>query len=63
MVRERDPGFGGLAPELARRAEQGRPVRVGLVGTGKFGTMFLAQALHTPGAAGAGRLRPVAGQG
>lgn len=49
MVRERDPRFGGLAAEMARRAEQGRPVRVGLVGTGKFGTMFLAQALHTPG--------------
>lgn len=38
-----------LALELARRAAEGRPVRVGVVGAGKFGTMFLAQALHTPG--------------
>ena len=28
---------------LAARAEQGNPVRVGLIGAGKFGTMFLAQ--------------------
>jgi len=32
----------------ARAAESG-PVRVGLIGTGKFGSMFLAQALTTPG--------------
>ena len=29
---------------LAARAEAGRPVRVGLIGAGKFGSMFLAQA-------------------
>jgi predicted homoserine dehydrogenase-like protein len=29
---------------LAARAEQGNPVRVGLIGAGKFGTMFIAQA-------------------
>ncbi len=34
---------------LAQRAEAGRPVRVGLIGAGKFGTMFLAQARFTPG--------------
>lgn len=34
---------------LGRRAEEGRPVRVALIGAGKFGSMFLAQALHTPG--------------
>ncbi|MGE5203505.1 MAG: Gfo/Idh/MocA family oxidoreductase, partial [Acidobacteriota bacterium] len=34
---------------LRERAEAGKPVRVGLVGAGKFGTMFLAQALRTPG--------------
>ena len=28
---------------LAARAEAGRPVRVGLIGAGKFGSMFLAQ--------------------
>lgn len=34
---------------LQARAEAGRPVRVGIVGAGKFGTMFLAQARRTPG--------------
>jgi predicted homoserine dehydrogenase-like protein len=34
---------------LSERAEAGRPVRVGMIGCGKFGTMFLAQARRTPG--------------
>jgi predicted homoserine dehydrogenase-like protein len=34
---------------LARRAAAGEPIRVALIGAGKFGTMFLAQARHTPG--------------
>ena len=34
---------------LRQRAEAGRPVTVGLIGAGKFGTMFLAQARQTPG--------------
>jgi predicted homoserine dehydrogenase-like protein len=34
---------------LCERADSGKPVRVGLIGAGKFGTMFLAQALRTPG--------------
>jgi len=34
---------------LSRREKQGRPVRVGLIGAGKFGSMFLAQARFTPG--------------
>jgi len=34
---------------LARRAEEGRPVRIGVIGAGKFATMFLAQARYTPG--------------
>jgi predicted homoserine dehydrogenase-like protein len=34
---------------LQRRAAEGRPVRVGLIGAGKFGTMFLAQARRTAG--------------
>jgi predicted homoserine dehydrogenase-like protein len=34
---------------LRQREAAGRPVRVGLIGAGKFGTMFLAQALRTPG--------------
>ena len=34
---------------LAARAEAGRPVRVGLIGAGKFGAMFLAQVPHIAG--------------
>ena len=34
---------------LLERAEAGRPVRVGLIGAGKFGAMFLAQARLTAG--------------
>ena len=38
-----------LAAGLERRAGEGRPVRVGMIGAGKFGSMFLAQARRTPG--------------
>ena len=34
---------------LAQRAEDGNPVGVALIGAGKFGTMFLAQARLTTG--------------
>src|SRR5262245_18809500 len=34
---------------LLRRAAEGRPLRVALIGAGKFGSMFLAQARRTPG--------------
>ncbi len=34
---------------LMKRAEEGRPVRCGLIGAGKFGSMFLAQAAETVG--------------
>jgi predicted homoserine dehydrogenase-like protein len=34
---------------LVQRADDGKPVRVGLIGAGKFGSMFLAQARVTPG--------------
>ena len=34
---------------LRARAAAGRPVRVALIGAGKFGAMFLAQARRTPG--------------
>lgn len=34
---------------LQNRAEQGRPVRVGLIGAGKFGSMVLAQAQRIHG--------------
>lgn len=35
--------------ELLARAADGRPVQVGLIGAGKFGSMFLAQVPTTPG--------------
>jgi len=38
-----------LYDQLGKREEAGRPVRVGVVGAGKFATMFLAQARRTPG--------------
>ena len=34
---------------LAARAASGRPVRVGLIGAGKFGSMILSQAQHIEG--------------
>jgi predicted homoserine dehydrogenase-like protein len=34
---------------LQARAKVGKPVRVGLIGAGKFGSMFLAQVPSTPG--------------
>ncbi|MEE7490834.1 NAD(P)H-dependent oxidoreductase [Methylobacterium oryzae] len=38
-----------LSAKLQRRADEGRPVRVGLIGAGKFGSMYLSQAPRTPG--------------
>ncbi len=38
-----------LHRQLMQRAAQGRPIRVGLIGAGKFGSMFLAQVPRTPG--------------
>lgn len=34
---------------LAQRAAEGRPLRVGLIGAGKFGSMYLSQVRRTPG--------------
>jgi predicted homoserine dehydrogenase-like protein len=34
---------------LSERGASGRPLRVALVGAGKFGTMWLSQAVRTPG--------------
>lgn len=34
---------------LRDREEKGEPIRAGLIGAGKFGTMFISQALRTPG--------------
>lgn len=38
-----------LDSKLRRRAAEGNPVRVGIIGAGKFGAMFLSQAGHHPG--------------
>jgi predicted homoserine dehydrogenase-like protein len=38
-----------LHAKLLEREAEGRPVTVGLIGAGKFGTMFLVQARTTPG--------------
>jgi predicted homoserine dehydrogenase-like protein len=38
-----------MALRLASLAETGRPVRVGVIGAGKFGSMFLSQAPRTRG--------------
>src|SRR6201746_2825154 len=38
-----------LHPLRANRAAAGKPVRVALIGAGKFGSMFLSQVPHTPG--------------
>lgn len=38
-----------LIAKLNARAEAGAPVKVGLIGAGKFGSMYLSQAPRTPG--------------
>lgn len=38
-----------LFTKLQRRAAENNPVRVGLIGAGKFGSMYLAQVPRTPG--------------
>src|SRR5262245_20094959 len=38
-----------LHAQLVRRAAEGQPVRVALIGAGKFGSMYLAQVPRTPG--------------
>jgi len=38
-----------LSAKLGERAAAGRPIRIGLIGAGKFGTMFLAQVRCTSG--------------
>ncbi len=38
-----------LYAKLRERAAQGKPLRVGLIGAGKFGAMYLAQVPKTPG--------------
>jgi predicted homoserine dehydrogenase-like protein len=38
-----------LHRKLRERAESNKPLHVGLIGAGKFGTMYLSQARRTPG--------------
>jgi predicted homoserine dehydrogenase-like protein len=38
-----------LHQQLLQRAAEQRPIRVGLIGAGKFGSMYLAQIPRTPG--------------
>ena len=38
-----------LHHQLLQRAQQGRPIRIGLIGAGKFGAMYLAQVPRMPG--------------
>jgi predicted homoserine dehydrogenase-like protein len=38
-----------LIDQLQQRQADGKPIRVGLIGAGKFGSMYLSQARRTPG--------------
>ena len=38
-----------LHSQLLRRQAEGKPIRIGLIGAGKFGSMYLAQIPRTPG--------------
>ncbi|WP_034690031.1 NAD(P)H-dependent oxidoreductase [Acidovorax sp. MR-S7] len=38
-----------LHHQLQQRAQEGRPIRIGLIGAGKFGAMYLAQVPRMPG--------------
>ncbi len=39
----------GLARDLARRASEGRPVRIGVIGSGEMGTDLVTQGMLMPG--------------
>jgi predicted homoserine dehydrogenase-like protein len=53
-----------LSLSLQRRAAAGKPIRVAVIGAGKFGSMFLAQVPRTPGVhvVGIADLSPAAAQ-
>ncbi len=38
-----------LHQQLLRREAEKKPIRIGLIGAGKFGSMYLAQIPRTPG--------------
>ena len=35
-----------LYTRLQQRAAEGRPIRIGLIGAGKFGSMYLLSLIH-----------------
>jgi predicted homoserine dehydrogenase-like protein len=39
----------GLAADLFKRAEAGKPIRIGLIGSGEMGTDIVSQVRHMPG--------------
>ena len=39
----------GLARDLQNRADTGKPIRIGLVGSGEMGTDIVTQVAHMPG--------------
>ena len=39
----------GLARDLASRAAEGRPVRIGVIGSGEMGTDLVTQGMLMPG--------------
>src|ERR1700675_844790 len=49
MTKNRTGAFMNLHRLLNARRAAGKPVRVALIGAGKFGSMFLSQVPHTPG--------------
>ena len=53
-----------LHTKLRQRQAEGRPIRIGLIGAGKFGSMYLAQVPRTPGVhlVGIADLSPTAAQ-
>jgi predicted homoserine dehydrogenase-like protein len=53
-----------LHHKLQARAAENRPIRIGLIGAGKFGSMYLAQVPRTPGVhlVGIADLSPAAAQ-
>ena len=53
-----------LYSKLQQRAAEGKPIRIGLIGAGKFGSMYLAQIPRTPGVqlVGIADLSPAAAQ-
>jgi predicted homoserine dehydrogenase-like protein len=48
LIPRRPPDM-SLYAKLQQRAAEGKPIRIGLIGAGKFGSMYLAQVPRTPG--------------